>query len=231
VDGRLEADVEPRSADRAGNHSVVPSGILKNAIEFGFADKLAPRIGAAYDVHGDGRLKVFGSYGRYYDWTKYELARGSYGGDVWQVWYRSLDTLDVAVSAPRTARPRFVGGPEQFRDRRVPNFDSTDPDLKPMSQDSFSAGTEQQLGGNQVFGVHFVHNDLIRTIEDIGALDASGNEAYVIGNPGRGCRKFRLLRVPRRSVRRVPKPKRQYDALEFTSTGGWRTTTSGAPAM
>ena len=44
-------------------------------------DKLAPRLGAAYDVFGDGQMKVFGSWGRYYDWTKYELPRGSFGGE------------------------------------------------------------------------------------------------------------------------------------------------------
>ena len=53
-----------------------------------------------------------------------------------------------------------------------------------MSQDSTSVGVEYQVMANTVFGVHYVHNDLRRTIEDIGALDANGDEAYVIGNPG-----------------------------------------------
>ena len=45
--------------------------IKENAFEFGFADKLAPRLGATFDVRGDGRVKVSGSWGRYFDWTKY----------------------------------------------------------------------------------------------------------------------------------------------------------------
>ena len=69
--------------------------IKATAFEFGFGKKIAPRLGATYDVLGDGRLKVFGSWGRYFDWAKYELARGSFGGDMWHVYYRSLDTLDV----------------------------------------------------------------------------------------------------------------------------------------
>ena len=71
----------------------------RNAIEFGMADKIAPRIGAAYDLLGDGRMKVFGSYGRYYDWTKYELSRGSFGGDIWTIKYRSLDDPSWPYSA------------------------------------------------------------------------------------------------------------------------------------
>jgi outer membrane receptor protein involved in Fe transport len=51
--------------------------IAKYAFQFGFGDKLAPRLGATYDVRGDGRVKAFASWGRYYDWTKYEIARGS----------------------------------------------------------------------------------------------------------------------------------------------------------
>jgi hypothetical protein len=199
---------------------IIPSfrpEVLKNAIEFGFGDKVAPRLGVSYDVRGDSRFKVFGSYGRYYDWTKYELARGSYGGDVWQVWYRSLDTLDIASlnMSNMPGRDLWVV-PGGFRDRRVPNFDSTDPDLKPMSQDSFSAGSEYQLSGRSSIGLHVVHNNLVRTIEDIGALDASGNEAYVIGNPGEGLATIQSPSGATPIGQALPKPKRQYDALELT---------------
>ena len=199
---------------------IIPSfqpQILENAIEFGFGDKIAPRLGASYDVRGDGRFKLFGSYGRYFDWTKYELPRGSYGGDVWQVWYRSLDTLDIASLNPQNMPGRDLWVvPGGFRDRRVPNFDSTDPELKPMSQDSFNAGAEYQLNDSSAIGIHYVHNDLVRTIEDIGALDASGNEAYIIGNPGESLATIQAPSGATPIGQPLPKPKRQYDALELT---------------
>ena len=50
-------------------------------IEFGWGDKLAPRFGIAVDPFGDGKTKIFGSYGWFYDRFKYELPRGSFGGD------------------------------------------------------------------------------------------------------------------------------------------------------
>lgn len=51
------------------------------AINFGWGDKIAPRFGVAYDLTGDGKTKIFGSYGWFYDRFKYELPRGSFGGD------------------------------------------------------------------------------------------------------------------------------------------------------
>ena len=172
----------------------------------------------AYDVRGDGRMKLYGSWGRYFDWTKYELARGSFGGDFWRVYYRSLDTLDIASLSLNNKPGRDLwGSATGFRNRRVNFAGNVDPDIKPMSQDSTSVGVEYQLWRNTVFGVHYVHNDLRRTIEDIGALDANGDEAYVIGNPGEFLSEFEApsggltpLGQP------MPKAKRQYDAIEFS---------------
>jgi hypothetical protein len=199
-------------------NEVVPSfreGV--DAMDFGWGDKIAPRIGAAYDVRGDGRFKVYGSWGRYYDWTKYELPRGSYGGDTWQVFYRGLETTDVGtLNLSNMPGADLWTNPGSFRDRRVPNFDSTDPDIKPMFQDSTSIGMEHQLGTDMVFGAHYVHNNLGRTIEDIGAVDANGDETYIIGNPGEGLATFQFPSGLTPFGQPVPKPKRQYDAMEFT---------------
>jgi hypothetical protein len=196
------------------------------AFTFSFAEKLAPRLGAAYDVRGDGRMKVYGSWGRYFDWTKYELSRGSFGGDFWHVYYRSLDTLDVGNLGLANMPGRDLwGSATGFRNRRVNSVDSVDPDIKPMSQDSTSIGLEFQPMANTVVGVHYVHNDLRRTIEDIGALDANGDEAYVIGNPGEFLSELEAPsgRTPRGQP--MPKAKRQYDAVELSLTrryaNGW----------
>jgi hypothetical protein len=59
-----------------------------------------------------------------------------------------------------------------------------------------------------------VHNNLNRTIEDLGAL-VGGNEVYLIANPGEGQAEFTPTSfAPLTPTFRTPKPKRQYDAVE-----------------
>ena len=53
---RFEQEYLPGEAQAAAVRVAHP-------INFGWGDKIAPRIGAAWDVFQDGRMKVFGSYG------------------------------------------------------------------------------------------------------------------------------------------------------------------------
>lgn len=194
---------------------------LENAFEFGFNEKMAPRLGAAYDVWGDGRMKVFGSWGLYYDWTKYELPRGSFGAETWCTYYRGLNDLD-AVANSSISLTNMPGNDIWFsnlggcRDRRVPQFGANiDPDIEPMKQSSTSAGLEYQLNSNSVLTAHYIHNELLQTIEDIGFLSADGSEGYLIGNPGERDTAFQFPTGATPAGFPTPKPKRQYDALEL----------------
>jgi hypothetical protein len=73
-----------------------------------------------------------------------------------------------------------------------------------------------QLGARTAIGVHYIHNDLGRTIEDLGAL-VNGDSIYVIGNPGEGDNLITPPSYPDfTDPFPTPKAKRQYDALEVT---------------
>jgi len=192
---------------------------LKYAFEFGFEDKLAPRLGAAFDVKGDGTVKVFGSWGLYYDWTKFELPRGSFGAETWCIYYRGLNDLNLgAINLNNMpGNDIWFSNPGGCRDRRVAAFGGDiDPDTAPMKQSSFSAGSEFQVGRNSVFSVHYIHNDLLETIEDIGFLNAEGDEGYIIGNPGKGLAAEQFPTGLTPAGQPIPRPKRQYDAMELS---------------
>jgi|SoiMethySBSTD1v2_1073268.scaffolds.fasta_scaffold03972_12 carboxypeptidase family protein/TonB-dependent receptor-like protein len=204
-------------------NEVVPTfrpDILKNAFEFGWGEKVAPRLGGAYDLRGNGATKLFASWGRYYDWTKYQLPRGSFGAETWCQHYRALDTLALdTISLSNMPGKDLWVVPGSCRDRRVPSFQNEiDPDAKPMYQDSFSAGVEHQLGRNSVLTVHYTHNDLRETIEDIGFLNDQGDEGYLIGNPGRGATAIQFPTGATPLGQPTPKPKRIYDAIDVSYT-------------
>ena len=64
-----------------------------------------------------------------------------------------------------------------------------------MFQDATNVGVEYQLTPTTAIGVNYVHNKLTRAIEDVGSLDATGNEIYFAANPGEGVAATRTLRT------------------------------------
>ena len=75
-------------------------GIPQQPINFGWGDKVAPRIGAAWDVFRNGKMKVFGSYGAFYDIMKLNVAISSFGGQYWQQCFYALDTTNLTSIVP-----------------------------------------------------------------------------------------------------------------------------------
>jgi hypothetical protein len=195
-------------------------------IKFGFKDKIAPRLGFAYDIKGNGRWKAFGSYGWYYDITKLELPRGSFGGDHWVNYYWTLDTADFSSiqcgEGPTGCPGRYIEsvdfrhssnqvdpGFEAYFNR--PGMTGIDPNLKPVQTGEWTAGIEHELGPTLSVGARYVHKWLFRTIEDVGVF-FQGSEIYLISNPGEGLAVQMEPSVPDLVT---PKPVRDYDGIEF----------------
>ncbi len=190
-------------------------GVPDFGVEFGFADKLAPRIGFAYDIKGDGKWKAYGSWGVFYDIFKLELPRGSFGGDKWLEYYYTLDTPDwtnltAGAQCPPACSGTLIRGPVDFRFVSL-DSDHQDPDLKPMKLQEASAGIEHQLNDIMALSVRYVHKQVDRAIEDTGALAADGSEIYIIANPG-----FNLAALAFTNPNVAnPKAVRDFDSVEF----------------
>jgi len=177
--------------------------------QFGFTDKIAPRIGVAYDWFGNGKLKVFANWGVYYDVMKLQMAREGYGGCVWKDARYTLDTFEW-WTFPDKVGPPYPGTPiGPPVDWRIPALETTDPEAKPAGMFEYIAGADYQLSDNMAVNVRFVFKNLRRTIEDVGVITPHGEE-YWHGNPGFGITKERL----EASGYPVTKAKRNYYGLE-----------------
>ena len=208
-------------------------------IEFSWGEKLAPRLGVTYDPFSDGRTKVFASWGKYFDVMKYELPRGSFGGDKWVDYWFTWDNPDVNVNNAAgcrtgtntvTERPTCPGGTllEAFDQRynAAQDLDQfVDPNLKPMEEHELQLGANREFNwgtmGNVVLGARYIHKDLKRTIEDVGVTVPGIGTQYYMANPGEGI----TLTLNDPSIPPFPKAKRTYDGIELTMerrfAGNW----------
>jgi hypothetical protein len=209
---RLEREFLP-SFSKQGIEAAPP-------IEFGWGSKISPRLGAAWDPRGDGKMKIYGSYGEFYDVMKYEMPRGSFGGDIYLTYYYALDDPTVFETLKTYGYPadpmklpgRFFEGVNWRIPSNDPNDSTVDPDLKPMKQRMTDLGFDYSINPSLVASVRYTNRRLIRTIEDVGTLTPAG-EVYYIANPG-----FGLVADPKTwdaGYPTTPKAKRNYDAIEL----------------
>jgi len=186
--------------ERVPNYGYATDPTLpKYAMSWDFGDKLAPRLGFAWDVFSDAKLKIYGSYGTYYDITKLAMPRGSFGADKWIDYLYPIDSIDylsMLEGCHLSTNDIFDNVCPQLGDsvnldlRRPTNpYDAIDPNLQPMENRAYQVGAEYMLTPKIVLGARLVNKTLINTIEDIGYLECVGSicsEVYTTGNPGKG---------------------------------------------
>jgi outer membrane receptor protein involved in Fe transport len=189
------------------------------SLGFSFGEKVAPRIGFAYDVGGDGRWKAYGSWGVFYDIEKLEMPRGLWGADHAVNYTYTLDTPDwttlgcADVNGETGCPGRLI---ERLDRRHVSNSVDNmlvDPNLKPMRAQEATIGLDHELSNHSSIGVRYTHKWLNRAIEDVGVIDpVLGAEIFYIANPGEGVGAFPLgPEYPQ-----TPKARRVYDGIDIS---------------
>ncbi|HMG76169.1 MAG TPA: hypothetical protein VK582_21890, partial [Pyrinomonadaceae bacterium] len=203
-------------------------------LKWGWKDKIAPRIGAAYALTADGKTKIAGFYGRFFDRLKFSLPQGSFGGQYYHVSYfyitsdhpynfYSVANLHGSYNFPNGgACPIAVAGPNSYRcdqDYRIasniPGADvftngAVDPNVKPYRQSEYTFEFQREIRRATVLTARYLHRNLDQAIEDAGIPTAAG-EAYVIGNPGQG---LALKVLQQLGYAKAAVPERKYTAFQ-----------------
>jgi|HubBroStandDraft_6_1064221.scaffolds.fasta_scaffold16294_2 outer membrane receptor protein involved in Fe transport len=209
------------------------------SISFDFTQKVAPRIGAAYDLLHNGKVKVYFSYGKFYDIMKYSLPRGSFGGDYWHDCVYAMDFVNITTITPTspgghacgpTSAPaagvtvgRFIENINWRAPAGNPADPGVDPNLNPTSQHEYLVGTDWAINNKMGLAVRYARKRLDNAIEDQSIDDS----VYYIGNPGPNTYSNLLHRaLPADGFTQpicptcpnAPKATRRYDGLESRLT-------------
>ncbi|HTS66139.1 MAG TPA: TonB-dependent receptor, partial [Candidatus Acidoferrales bacterium] len=165
-------------------------------VHFGWGDKIGPRVGGAYDVLHNGKLKAYASWGWFYDIMKLGLARGSFGSDYWHNCVYAMDDADYTKitptypigggcpatgPAPGVNVGRFIENVDFRATKADPRDPAISPDMKPMKQHEFVTGADWMINTNWAFTFRYARKRLDNTIEDMSITD---NLGFYIGNPG-----------------------------------------------
>ncbi|MBK9030916.1 MAG: TonB-dependent receptor [Myxococcales bacterium] len=221
----LRDETDPLTNRPFGTNAVVMKGML------------APRLGILYDWTREGRSKIYGHWGRFYESIPMNINSRSFAGEA--------TFRQVLSSATCGADPGGFGGPSgNGCDLVTPTQGdilglegtAVAPGLKPQYMDETIAGVEYELMEDLKLGIAYQNRALGRVIEDV---STDGANTYIIANPGEWsadeerkleqelmnaagdpveeARIENLLRQFR-GIRIFDKPTRNYDALQFTVT-------------
>lgn len=183
LDDRLTLQIGARN-DRFENRNIAGD------VYYESGDNWAPRLGFSADPFGDGRTKVYGSYGRYFlpvaantnirlagaelDYTRYFYLNGV-NADGTPIQGAPILTATGAVACPDTGvancRINSDGQP-------TPTDATVAKNLQSQALDEFIVGVERRFGERWSAGIYYTHRELVRALEDV-AIDAAVNQYCV----------------------------------------------------
>jgi hypothetical protein len=222
----LRNKVDPLTLNKLGTNAMTLTG------------NFAPRIGLLYDWTKEGRSKIYGHWGRFYESIPMDINQRSFGGEVF---YRQIYTAgacgpkDNAIGGPNGAGCISTMQQAQQSDLIGASGVLVAPGIQSQYMDEAIAGFEYEVMDDLKIGASFQNRRMGRVIEDV---STDGANTYIIANPGEWSAdeekklqeqidrtddpalKGRLTAQMRlfKGIRIFDKPRRDYNALQFTLT-------------
>jgi outer membrane receptor protein involved in Fe transport len=218
-------------ADGVRGKTSPTTGLPIPDVAFKINDMFAPRLGLVYDPTKEGKAKVFGHWGRFYESIPMDINARAYGGEVFNVNILTADQCDAAdpvntCDLDNPAVALYFGGGEEL----------VTPGLGGQFLDEVVIGGEYEVLADLKVGANLVRRGLGRVIEDV---STDGANTYIIANPGEiDMGKVQDLRDEADAIRGTDpdradfldfqadnyegvasfdKPNREYNALQLTA--------------
>ncbi|QSX33166.1 TonB-dependent receptor [Shewanella avicenniae] len=207
-------------------------------------DMIAPRIGASWDINGDGESKLFANIGRYYlpiaSNTNVRLSGNEF--DVRQYYVLEGTGADVinGATVPTPILGDKIGGDSVLADGEIPDTQAiVDQELDPMYQDEIIIGYQAMINEDWSWGIKGTQRKLNGAIDDMTishwtedkyGCEHPGGGGYVLGNPGKDmtvkldtdCDGVvdTMETIPGAELL-YPEAERTYNAIDLNLARGW----------
>jgi hypothetical protein len=167
----------------------------------------APRVGVVWDPTKDGRSKVFGSYGRYYEEIPMDLVIRSFSFERQARIFNfspTGTTPDPAAEAAVMQTSTIFGG----------NVEPADPNLHNQYINEYLLGYQREILPDVAVNIQGIYRNYGQIIED---FLCRTDGTYCIGNPGQGFMQ-RIFTLDYSHTLPAPKPRRVYKGIELDVT-------------
>ncbi|MBS1118062.1 MAG: TonB-dependent receptor plug [Deltaproteobacteria bacterium] len=191
VNAGLRLEQQVGYAAKALQGSLTPTNEIVPKEAYNLNDLVAPRLGFIYDPTQDGKSKIFGHWGRFYENVPMDLNVRAFGGEITNFTVlnaRRLSNTDPAFDPNCRGDVTTVGIANtlnQCTDRSPQALlgegtEFVSPGLKGQYTQELILGTEYEVANNLKFGVNYIHRTMPRVIEDV---STDGGNNYLITNP------------------------------------------------
>jgi len=223
--GRVTINPGLRYEQETMSGTIIKDWTLKN--------NWAPRIGATFDVAGDGKTKIYGNYGKFYARIPNDLAARALSADDG---FTRGDYFDSGLTRVVPEGVLAAGVTRHFILAGV-GADTIDPDAKLTYTNEYVFGLDREIMRNTTFGVRYVYRNMPQVLEDIANCPMV---AYELPQTSSICGSVEyILTNPSSSIPVAPgteflgahfdDPVHKYNSLEFTLNrrgSNWSTMTS-----